>query len=630
MVLEDTLSAVLSEFARTLVTDFPIQGILDRLTERIVDVLPVTGAGVTLISAGEAPRYIAASDATALRFEELQTSLGEGPCVAAYNSGSGVAIPDLRIDRRFTGFREAGLAAGLAAVFSFPMVHAGGRIGALDLYRDTSGALTERELATAQTLADVAAAYLINAQARDEARAVSEGFHHSSLHDALTGLPNRLLLKERLEHASQRALRSHSSAAVLFADLDRFKDVNDTYGHQVGDELLLAVADRLSRLVRPGDSLARVSGDEFVFLVEDLDGAADAGVLARRIEQAFEQPFVLTGVQLTITASVGIAFAGPGEDISDQLVARADMAMYQAKRRGGGHHQLIDLRQLVRSQSDDDLREDLRAALEHDQLAVAYQPIVRMSDGLVTGVEALLRWTHPGRGRISAHWMVAAAEQTGLIHEIGAWVLQRSCRDRGRWLAAHPDAPLDLAVNVSTRQLKSRDFAAGVAAALATTGMEPSALTLEMTENILIEDSERAMAVLTDLKRMGVRLALDDFGTGFSSLNYLRCLPVDIVKIDQAFIADIDQADAGGAIVTAVTDLAHVLGLTVTAEGVESRSQRDVVKSIGCESAQGYFYSRPMDASAVDRLLASGVQRTLRLPASMQPAGTGADEVASA
>jgi diguanylate cyclase (GGDEF)-like protein len=346
VVNEDKLSAVLSEFARTLITDFPIQGILDHLVERIVEVLPVTSTGVTLISPGMAPHYIAASDESAMRYELLQTDIGQGPCLVAYESGEAVSIPDLGVDERFPLFTPAARAAGLAAVFTFPLRHGDGRLGALDLYRDTPGDLDPHDMDAAQTMADVAAAYLLNAQARDEAHATSERFQHSALHDPLTGLANRLLLQERLEHASERRKRSHTNAAILFADLDRFKHVNDTHGHQVGDQLLIAVAHRLASLVRSGDTLARFSGDEFVFLCEDLHSLADAEVLARRIDEAFSEPFVLTGSQLTMTvsASVGIAFAGPGEEFTNELVVQADMAMYQAKRNGGAGHQLIDMR----------------------------------------------------------------------------------------------------------------------------------------------------------------------------------------------------------------------------------------------------------------------------------------------
>ena len=614
MVHENSLSAVLSDFARTMITDFPIQGIVDHLVERIVEILPVTSAGVSLISAGMAPRYIAASDQNALRFERLQTRIGEGPCLAAFESGQAISVADLRSDDRFPNFSPAAVAAGLTAVFSFPLRHGDGQLGALDLYRETAGEMDPRNMDVAQTLADVAAAYLLNAQARDEAREASDRFHHNAQHDPLTGLPNRLMLQHRLEHAALRAQRSNTNAAILFADLDRFKQVNDTYGHPVGDELLLAVARRLSGLVRPGDTLARVSGDEFVFLCEDLQSPDDVEILAKRIDKAFARPFALSSVELSITASVGVAFAGPGEDISNQLVVQADTAMYQAKRKGGAGHQIIDLREAVQTHDRDSLEMDLRAAIARNELDVAYQPIVRSADGRVTGVEALVRWTHPTRGDVPAISLVEVAEQSGLISDIGVWVLERSCLDRGRWLHEHPAAPLDVAVNVSARQLSKPDFLPTVASVLDRTGMDPNSLVLEMTENIFIEDTERAMTVLAKLKALGVRLALDDFGTGYSSLSYLRRLPIHIVKIDQSFIADIGKDSEGSAIVAAVTELAHVLGLAVTAEGVESRIQRDQVSAIGCEHAQGYYYARPMPASAIAAQLAAVPDGALHLP----------------
>src|SRR5665213_3479289 len=426
---DDKLSAVLSEFARTLATDFPIQGILDHLVKRIVDVLPISAAGVTLISAGSAPHYIAASDESALRFERLQTDVGQGPCLLAYASGEAVSVPDLAKDARFPIFGPAALKAGLVAVFTFPLRHGEGRLGALDLYRETAGALKPHDMAAAQTLADVATAYLLNAQAREEARATSDRFEHSALHDALTGLPNRALLHERLDHAAQRASRSHTTAGILFVDLDRFKRVNDGHGHSIGDELLLAVAKRLARLVRPGDTLARFSGDEFVFLCEDLRSPEDVEVLARRVDEAFRMPFDVRGLAIPITASVGMAYAGPGEGIDDRLLAKADTAMYQAKRKGGGAHQVIDLRAAVQDNERATLQRDLVLAFEADVLEVAYQPILRCTDRAIVGVEALLRWTDPDRGVVSPLAMVSAAEDSGLIVAIGARVLERSCRD---------------------------------------------------------------------------------------------------------------------------------------------------------------------------------------------------------
>jgi len=606
---EQNLSVVLSAFASTLATDFPIQSILDHLVEGIITILPITSAGVTLIDDGRAPLYIASSDPSALRVESLQTELGEGPCLSACRSAEVVAITDLSTDGRFPVFARAALDAGLAAVFAFPLRSGQHRFGALNLYRDTPGPLSARATDTAQTLADVAAAYLLNAQARAGAREMADRFQRIALHDTLTGLPNRLLLNQRLEHASQRARRTHSYAAVLFIDLDKFKKVNDTHGHRVGDHLLTAVARRLSALVRPGDTLARVSGDEFVLLCEDMISPDAVEQLAQRIDTAFSLPFPIGDMDLAITASVGMAFAGPGEKISEQLVADADLAMYQAKHKGGARHQVIDLRAALQTNQLQSLERDLRAACTQGTLDVAYQPIVRTSDGLMTGVEALLRWTHPERGPVPALSVIAIAEQSDLIDEVGAWVLQRACQDRSRWLTDHPGTPLHLAVNVSPRQLTTSELPGIVAKALKDNGMDPAALVLELTESVFMDDSTHALAVITELKTLGLQLALDDFGTGYSALSYLRRLPIDIIKIDQGFVADVDQARPGGAILAAVTNLAHVLGLTVTAEGVETNTQRNEVVALGCECAQGYFYARPMSADRISEQLSAVTSR---------------------
>ena len=601
VVQEAKLSTVLSEFATTLTTDFAIQDILDHLVTRIVEVLPVTAAGVTLITGDDAPQYIAASDEAALRFERLQTELGQGPCVAAFRTGRAVALPDLRSGADgFAQFAGTAAASGLAAVFAFPIRHGEGRLGALDLYRDTAGPLDVHDLEVAQTLADVAAAYLINAQGRDRDRAAMAELEHLALHDALTGLPNRVLLHERLSHAAHRAERSRTTAAVLFVDLDRFKDVNDRHGHGVGDELLRAVAHRLASLVRPSDTLARVSGDEFVFLCEDIGSAENVDILALRITGSFREPFVLAAATVSLTASVGVAFAGPGTQISDELVGAADAAMYAAKRLGGKSHQILDLRETVQPRGAvTTMERDLRTAVAHGDLDVAYQPIVRSGDGVMTGVEALVRWSHAERGRVPATSIVGAAERTGLIGEIGMWVLERSARDRSAWLARHPDASIELSVNVSARQLMTAGYVDEVTRVLAATGLDPGALVLEVTETLFLEDSQRAVAVLADLRLLGVRLALDDFGTGYSSLSYLQRFPIDIVKIDRCFIGGVEVSGKGRAIVEAVTTMAHVLGLAVTAEGVETRSERDAVNAVGCDQAQGYFYARPMTAAAI-------------------------------
>jgi diguanylate cyclase (GGDEF)-like protein len=614
MVDDGKLAGLLSDFARNLATEFSIQIILDHLVKSVVDVLPVTGAGVTLISEKTAPHYVAASSPAALRFEKLQTELSQGPCELAYTTGEAVSVPDLALDELFPVFSPAALAEGLHAAFTFPLRAVEGRLGALDLYRDEAGGLDESDLIAAQTLADVAAAYLLNARGREEARAASDSFRHVALHDQLTGLPNRVLLQQRLAHAAKRAKRSKRSVAVLFADLDQFKVVNDTYGHQVGDQLLSAVAHRLSAVVRPGDTLARIFGDEFVVLCEDLVEDSDVEILAERLGSCFDEPFSIGAASIRVSASIGMAFAGPGVKVSERLIDQADSAMYEAKRAGKAQR-VIDLREsLLQEASSGSLEADLARAVAAEELSVAYQPIVETSTGVVTGVEALVRWEHPERGAISAVSIIEAAESLGLIGEVGMWVLERACLAHREWRREYPDRPLDLAVNVSGTQLLAPGFAKAVAETLARTGMNTSDLVLEMTESILIADSDATLQVLLELNRLGIRLALDDFGTGYSSLSYLHRLPIAALKIDQGFVADIGHTPSGDTIVAAVTALAHALGLSVIAEGVETRAQWDRVNEIGCELAQGFFFARPVPAEDIHRFLGEQGHSALHLP----------------
>ncbi|WP_407343670.1 putative bifunctional diguanylate cyclase/phosphodiesterase [Pengzhenrongella phosphoraccumulans] len=595
MVQEQSLSAVLGEFARTMLAEMSVQAMVDRLAERAAGLLPVAGAGVTLYSRELTAQQVAASDERTLASERQQVAAGGAPGRTAVTTGAAVLVPELHDDDRFRAW--ASLVAGSAAAFAFPMCHGAARLGALTLYCDDPGSLDQSSQDVAQTLADVAAAYLLNARSRREALHAETWFREQSVRDPLTGLPNRLLLQERLALASARGQRAQTAVAVLVVDLDGFQRINETYGHRFGDDLLIAVAARLSALVRPGDSMARVSGDEFVFLCEDLAYASDVEGLVGQIDDAFSTPFVLSGLELTVTASVGIAYSGPGEAVTDDLVLQAGTAMHQAKRQGGATHQVIDLPLAEEVLDRRNLERDLHEALARAELEVAYQPIVRAADGTVTGVEALLRWTHPERGPVNAATAVALAERSGLIVEIGTWVLEQSCRDWATWLAERPGRPLDLSVNVSARQLMAPGFDAIVATVLYQTGMDPAALVLEVTEGIFVADGDRALSVLGELQRIGTRLALDDFGTGFSSLSYLRRFPVDVVKIDQSFISDLGSAPDARTLVAAITHLAHDLGKTVTAEGVETATQADEVVQIGCERAQGYYFARPMTAS---------------------------------
>ncbi len=587
------LTAVLVEFARTLGTDFSIQKILDHLVLRIADILPVTGAGVMLMGARNELHFVAASNDVVQRIEGLQNELGEGPCLEAYRRGQAVAISDLGADSRFPCFSPRARAEGLAAVFTFPLRLNSDRLGALDLYRSTPGPLNEPDMEAAQVLADVAAAYLFNAQGRINASVAVAQSNHRSLHDPLTGLPNRTLIEELLEQAVARSRRSHSSAAVLFLDLDGFKGVNDRYGHFVGDELLCAAAKRLTAVLRPGDTLARLGGDEFVVLCEDLSSSSQAETVAERITSALGKPFEVGNRSVSVTASVGVAFSGPGQDIPQSLLRDADLAMYQAKSSGGGRHHLVDRAADAVAHRNDTLERDLQQASRRNELRLVYQPIVDVASRRLAGVEALLRWMHPARGVVLPNVVIPSAERNGLILPLGEWVLQQACTDLESWRALGIDVPC-VAVNVSAQQVMGPSFPMSLQSILEATGADPAALSLEVTESVLLADEPRVHAVLNGVKDLGVALSLDDFGTGYSSLSYLRRFPFDAVKIDRSFTANLPTDRATRSITSAMIDLSHVLDLTVVAEGVETARELSEVEGLGADQAQGFHFSRPL------------------------------------
>lgn len=598
----EDLADVLSEFARTMVTNFPIQGILDHLVRRIVEILPITAAGVTLIEPGSEPRYVAASDASALRYEQLQTDLGEGPCLLAYTTGSAVSVPDLRAESRFSEFVPLALGSGLAAVFTFPLRHADLQLGALDLYRDTAGPMVGASMVAAQTLADVAAAYLINAQARADLEDASGRSLDAAMHDSLTGLPNRALILQLLDHALRASRRSKRVSAVFFMDLDHFKDVNDTHGHQVGDELLIAVAERVSGALRPGDSLARLSGDEFVILCEGLADKTVVDPIAVRLDAELSRPFELSCGGVTVSASIGVAFSGDGVDSPEELLQDADLAMYQSKRSRIGVHDVLDLRRLHAAGGHATLARELPAALARGECHLEYQPIVDAATGRVTGAEALLRWTHPRHGAVPPSVFIPLAEQSGQIIELGHWVLEQACVDSEAW-RQQSLVQMSTAVNVSVHQFMSERFTQSVREVVARNAVAPASLTLEVTESVFVRDEKRAILVFEELMDIGVNLALDDFGTGYSSLGYLNSLPIDTIKIDRTFIAKLNATLGTYEIVAGIIGLAHSIGLSVVCEGVENVQQREQVTEMGADACQGFYFAKPMLAAHIAELM---------------------------
>jgi diguanylate cyclase (GGDEF)-like protein len=537
-----------------------------------------------------------------LRYEKLQTELDEGPCLAAYGSGEAISVPDLRLEDRFPAFSPRALESGLTAVFTFPLRHDDLQLGALDLYRTSVGALSPDVMRAAQTLADVAAAYLINAQARSDLQDASDQSREAALRDGLTGLPSRVLMRQLVDRAVRASRRAGTTSAVLFIDLDRFKEVNDTHGHGVGDALLVAVAERLTALLRPGDSLARMSGDEFVALCEDLSDASEVDAIAVRVEAALTTPFPLAGIEVTTSASIGIALTGGGSQTPDELIHDADLAMYRQKRQRSAGRDVLDVRRLRRARRHAGLAHDLPGAVARGELHVEYQPIVHAVDAQLIAVEALLRWTHPARGSVSPSVFIPFAEQSGQIIELGQWVLEQAWTDR-HLCQQHRAGDIGVAVNVSAHQFMAAGFAQTVATVLERTATDPGLLTLEVTESVFVRDQQRAVVVLNELKDIGVTLALDDFGTGYSSLGYLNTLPIDSVKIDWTFVAKLTDDPDSQRIVTAIIHLAHSLGMTVVSEGVETASQHHELTQLGSDSCQGFYFASPMPATTLNTVI---------------------------
>jgi diguanylate cyclase (GGDEF)-like protein/PAS domain S-box-containing protein len=440
-------------------------------------------------------------------------------------------------------------------------------------------------------------------------RHVESQLARQALTDSLTGLPNRTLFMDRLSRAVARLDRAGQVLAVLFIDLDRFKVVNDSLGHRAGDQLLLSVAERIKGAVRPSDTVARFGGDEFVVLCEELEageeGGAAVAAIAERLGEALASPLLLEGRQVYPSASVGIALAASGEVDADSLVRDADAAMYLAKERGRSRYEIFDAKMRERALARLELEADLRIAIDRDELDVWYQPVISLADGRVSGLEALVRWAHPTRGRIGPSDFVGMAEECGLISGLGRRVLNRAVADVTGWRAQGwlPTEPFALSVNLSGRELCQPDLLAMVKSALAGSAPGGPTFCVEITESVLMDDTGETAAALGALRDLGLGLGVDDFGTGYSSLLYLRRFPVQLLKLDRFFIAGLTSNPEDTAIVESVIRLAHSLGLLAVAEGVETEAQMRALQAMGCDLAQGFYWSQPVPASQVLALL---------------------------
>src|SRR5918995_1709506 len=498
-----------------------------------------------------------------------------------------VISADVARDPLWHESRQVALARGIRAAWSTPIIAADldRVLGVLTVYFDEPrrpGPGEDGLLELAAHLADIAIE-------RSHAQAK---LAHQAAHDALTGLPNRVFFLDRITNALAKTQRSRSSVAVLFLDLDRFKFINDSLGHDAGDRLLVALGKRLQEVIRPGDTVARFGGDEFTILCESIADEAHALAIAERVAQVATAPFPLNDAEVFVTMSIGIALASGSRSRPESLVENADAAMYRAKARGGNRREVFDQAMRARAKRRLAMHSSLHRAVERNEFRVLYQPIHCLGSGRPVGAEALVRWEHPDRGLIGPGEFIALAEETGLIMSIGTHVLREACRQARSWQAEN--RRLAIKVNLSARQFVHPNLAGVVADILAETGIDPALVYLEITETVLMEDVESTSGALTELKSLGVSLTVDDFGTGYSSLAYLKRFPVDELKIDRDFVAGLLSDQEDQAIVTAIINLAHTLGVVAVAEGVESAEQVQRLRELGCDFGQGFHFGRPL------------------------------------
>jgi diguanylate cyclase (GGDEF)-like protein/PAS domain S-box-containing protein len=471
--------------------------------------------------------------------------------------------------------------------------------------RHADGRWVQVEATTKNLLADPSiGGIVVNYRDITERRTLEERLRYQAFHDPLTELPNRALFMNRLGHALDRAQRSEKATAVLFLDLDNFKLVNDSLGHEVGDSLLVSVAERLRACLRAEDTAARFGGDEFTVLLEGVADATEAARVADKITQALLEPFVLDSREVFVTTSIGIVLGTSGRERPTDLLRNADVALYRAKANGKATYEVFDAFMNVQALERLDLEADLRRAIERREFAVHYQPQLELQTGRIAGWEALVRWMHPERGPIPPGAFLSVAEETGLIFQIGSQVLEEACRQAREWHELRPEVPPKMSVNISARQLQRPEgLVREVVRVLEETRLAPSSLVLEITESMLMGDAEHNVDVLGDLKDLGVGIAVDDFGTGYSNLAYLKRFPVDLLKVDKAFVDGMEDNPDDTAIVKAIIDLARAMGMRTVAEGIETTGQSGQLRALGCEFGQGYYFSEPLSADEAGTLL---------------------------
>lgn len=541
---------------------------------------------------------------------------------------AGVAASDITYRERFDAWEGALSQRNIIFTYVPVRLHQGTAVEAvMEIYSDVTPLVDGMARGLWLILGGVAAAmglvYLVGLwslmryhrllQGQESERAAQEErIRHQAYHDPLTGLPNRTSFNEHLVEALRRARRADRPLAVMFLDLDQFKRVNDSLGHDTGDRLLRVVAERLRGSLREVDPLFRMGGDEFTAILEDLRGPQEAAMVAQRMIDAVREPLQLHGQDMQISASIGVAMRDGDELSAEHLVKSADTAMYRAKELGRNRFAFFTAELNERVASQLRLEAELRRALREGEFVLHYQPRVSSADGRMTGVEALLRWAHPERGLIEPAHFVPALEDTGLIVPVGEWVLETAARQVAAWNAGAA-APLRVSVNLSSRQFRSDSLVAGVARAIEASGLRPELLEVELTESLLMENNEHAVELMHRLKATGISIAIDDFGTGYSSLAYLKRFPIDRLKIDRSFVRDLATSRKDAAIIEAICALAQSLGLGLVAEGVEEAHQAEFLRARYCTEMQGYLFGRPMPASVLEELHLRSAPSGLRL-----------------
>jgi len=595
----------LSAIQRAIARRAPLQQILDTITNGAHELLGDEVIGLRLRDSDD-PEMLLLVSSCGLP-EDSAKVMWRVPVAEAGVAGQAVLLDDLVVVEGYEGFPHfipEVARHGIQAAMAAPVHESGAVVGSLVVAskrEDRSYSKTDQEVLTA--FAEHVSLAVTDAKTLEAM--------HLAFHDSLTGLASRALFMDRLEHGLAVAARERSIVAVLFVDLDRFKIINDSLGHAAGDLLLMGVADRLRTCLRGSDTAARFGGDEFAVLLHDVTRPEGASVVAERIISTLREPFRISGRECFIGSSVGIAFSEPGQRDAESLMQDADLAMYDAKRKGKGRYEIFVPEMRTNLRESLNFEVDLRRALERGEFTLHYQPIVKLSSGRVAGLEALVRWQHPVRGMIPPLEFIPLAEETGLILDIGQWVLRQACGQINEWNAKRTgQPPLTISVNLSACQLRERELPAIVSTVLRETGLDPAQLVLEITESVLMQEKDEMPQRLEELKALGVRLAVDDFGTGYSSLAYLQRFPVDILKIDKSFVDELGHGPKAAAVTSAIVRLGQTLNLSTVAEGIELDAQYGELRDGGCDLGQGYFFARPMTGDQVEAMLDERGQET--------------------